>query len=1675
MPPRARVWLDSLRAEPVGLDRSDFVIRGGDGTLAGAGRMFTGGVRAFLETDLHYKDQPDYPEPIAFEALAGATPPPPAGHFFVYLDLWEIAVTAIDDPFLVEPALDGADTTTRLRLVQQVKASWVPAAGVDALPPRTGGGALTTAFSDGDPRKVRYPAEKPDPCRDRCLFTASIAAGRGYRGTDNAHVRVEALLEAKSAASGRRVALWSRDNASTTVRLTENATAGATQLQIDPADAQKLSAGDLVVIEDRVTRLQPGGPRLPALRRIHAVEASGTIKLETSISLVGPPDDPLDVSGALLGAYTVENHAAIRRWDGADWLVPGTRYNLVDGIEFAFSGAVADYRAGDYWSFTARIHDPDGEAHGKVQPLVASPPHGPIHRTVPLAQIREVAGVRAFTDLRPRFLPLAQVRDRLIELGQAQQSKGPFVVVVGDGVRTFGDIDQSVEQGITGDEAIQGALRRLTPGGGTLYIRAGVYELERPILVDHLSSVRILGDGDATQIRALGAGGAFTFYGCGSDGDVVIERLWITDEPDVKAVIGTSKLPPELAPKDAVIDPKDLPASTSPEAATTLAITLKGLAAGEGRTFAAVLATQAKLRWLQKNNQAKSLEEIAEAVTLLDTLKRLPHGVITIAESSNVRVLDCRLRSVEALATSAGGSTEALAISADGSTKALAISAGVFITGTCDHLEISGDRIEAAAGIVASPLAAYFSDAFLTRRPIAGLCLRDARFTDNDIVASGSAVYGVWAADGALDGLAVTGNRVHGFHIGVEIGDRVELRGGGAASRLVVAGNRVLDSRVVGILVGADGVDVTDNEIQNAASADLLLTSGLCSAAIQVAGQGVRVRDCWIVLPACAGAPVLGIQAGILVGEGGDDGQDTARAVYDVDIVDNRIEGAGESTPAAGVVVGGPHPVFDVRVRGNVIRNLGDAAVRVLGTGIATGRIRIEDNRVDEVALAEVPAVQASVPTQIELLSPGLVAALGGQDLTRPEPLLAALVAYGLDRTRGPLDGVLRWIERLTLRGAIVASHAEDTEIVGNHLRGVGRAATTIPLRGLSAEVRTAGVAAVGGRNLVVEGNQIDSVRAPIQGNVAASDGSGNDALATGPAIAALRLLALAPAEVQIESAEIHAAAAAVHRMLLDVAKTPADYAEQHQGRVPGALDAIADGLITLEETDLAQALNAEIAQLRSSTTDAERVQIADALRVHVAHIARITASSSSSIAAWQALEDLEGAIASLDATKIPPIAGDLVTRDGVIDGLPEVCGRALKEALEGLSATPAADARDVAHLLAEAGALRDEGDRATGVDAGDVFGHRREIIATLATSLDARIKLLPGVTDPIELTGVRGDVQGLVQTLQEAGSDLSRYLLADFVAIDTAKPSTGVENIARMRSTLDDTVRWTKGQLPTGADDGSATIRLAQARSDAALRLLSIDYVDERVGRLSDLSEVSYALGATALRVVTEAAKQLQSLVHAASAELDGLATAVIAALVAAGVSDTAKHLDEARTQLHQMREVAGDLAAATSGTSAGAPATDLSARRLAGLGALILGLRVIGPGLAAPRPEALELFASNFFVTIVQPPRPSPTQGLLVAAVGHAPPKERPIVTARVNLALLETGILHEIAVVTAAGDRIQTIPKPPTAPTTLQDLVKFGRCQLLTARHRARQKELETLHVAVKNLRASIQPDR
>ncbi|MGB7539431.1 MAG: DUF6519 domain-containing protein [Anaerolineales bacterium] len=147
---------------------------GSDLTLS-AGRFYVNGT--LCETrNASYIHQPNLPNPPALAPQDGRTD-------LVYLEVWQRHITALEDADLLEPALGGADTATRLQTVWQVKVrpgvsaadctggvgTWPPA------PPLDQRGTLST--------KVTASSTTTSPCL--------IAPGGGYRGLENRLYRVE--------------------------------------------------------------------------------------------------------------------------------------------------------------------------------------------------------------------------------------------------------------------------------------------------------------------------------------------------------------------------------------------------------------------------------------------------------------------------------------------------------------------------------------------------------------------------------------------------------------------------------------------------------------------------------------------------------------------------------------------------------------------------------------------------------------------------------------------------------------------------------------------------------------------------------------------------------------------------------------------------------------------------------------------------------------------------------------------------------------------------------------------------------------------------------------------------------------------------------------------------------------------------------------------------------------------------------------------------------------------------------------------------------------------------------------------------------------------------------------------------------------------------------------------
>ncbi len=1513
LPPRADTDIDALVATDAALG-ADLVVRGGGGTPGTAGRLYAAGHRAFIEADWRYSTQPYLPDPVPL-AQPGADE---SVHHVLDLDLVEREVHAWQDlAYIAEPALDGDPSTFRRQQVVQIRARRLegplPASpsGLAAPESPTSDGRLTSDVPAGV-LPDRNPPEEPDRCRDRCLYTEQVSTGEGYLGTTNANVRVEVLAIAGAVP---RAVLWSRDNASLVAPLAADLPADGLTLTVGSFHAARFRAGDVVTLEDEAARLDGADPRHhPVVRRLRSVDtATGRLELEPTGHLLADDPAPLPGGGGPGRALRVADLAAVRRWDGADWLVPDVRYRLVDNITFAFSGA--GFRHGEHWLFTARVVAPDGAAAGVVERRVAVPPDGPHHIRVPLALVTATRGaatapvVRTITDLRERFLPLREVRDRLIELGARHLAPGAFTVVVGDGQRTFGHIDQNLAEGVTGDEAVHAALAELAGRPGTIYLRAGTYVLEHPVVLQNLSGVRIVGDGAATRLEVRGAGGAFVLDGCGDEAPVALELMDLVEIPEAEVPIGADDdggLVGDLVPADdggGALGPGDvLQAGGGLEAVLdAMRDRIATLAPGGGRASASVVATVLELRRLQRTHPGRPLEDVAP--DQLETLRHLPHGVVSVGDSRDVLLGRLRLFSTER--GGAGGT----------------VAAGVLLTGTLSEISVTDCAVRAASGVVAAPLARFLSPAALAQRPRSGLFVHGLRIVGNDLRSPvpGTGT-GLRIADGVLDGVVVRDNDIDGWGTGILLEDRAEARHGESIERTAVADNRLTDIGAIGVDVAADGVELDRNEIRLAAAAAAL------RAGVRVSGTQVRVTGCTVELPPTApGQPVLGLEAGVVVGSGVDAGSTLDRVVSDVVVADTRVSGAGAATIAHGIVVGGAGAVVDVTASRCDLRHLGGSGVRSWGHAGAVGALRVLDCTVEQVATAGL-----EWSGRVVSAAAALVPSASGSS---PRLLLESLLAATGGEVRPALDGLLRWVEQATLRAGVALSLVDDAVVTRNRIRGVGR--IDLPAQLPGADVHVAGVAVLGGDEHRVSDNDVSEVHGAVRRTAfTASDG------VVRPGI--VDTLEALPAAAAGAAGDLHGAVVGLRALAHDYAVARGRAREQIGRRIYAAMEAVGSELAERggQSARLGARLADAIEEMRDAQGDADHTAAANLVRVVISHAAQLTAPDDATAEVWGYAARVDAAMTT-SSDELVAAAQDVAdAAPALVDGLQlDLDLAALAAAVVG--SRPGSQEQETA-ALALAGALGDVASarlltrRAR--SGGVLSAQQAKLLGTVLNAVSAAVAApaSAALTDAA-VDGMADGIDSLVSVLSPSNPTLASTVRQRYERLRRGQGAPPAGDVDALRAALDEVQSYLADpQEPPAV--GAADVETDREAAHGQLVMLTAGWVDRQLASLSDRDESAET---RSLRLLSGSVTQLSRLVgdhRELSRQVDDVQAAVRAA--AAEPRDRARHKADAARALAALRAAQATAVDAQAPVAAVLAPTQV-AERLAGLGQLVLDLR--------------------------------------------------------------------------------------------------------------------------------------
>jgi hypothetical protein len=375
--------------------------------------------RHFVRRAPTYLTQPDFP---------GATLPQNSASYQVYLDVWERAVTCVEDDSIREVALNGPDTAARAKVVAQVKLTAPNQNALCSTPYE-----LAAIFQPSNcgclMARARPSRGDADPC--------TVSPDASYYGPENQLYRVEVHTGSLDVLGHAATPTfkWSRENGAVVFAI---ASGGGTSLitleSLGSDDRFGLVEGDWVEVVDDDYILQN---RPAPLRQVQAID-----RVRMTVTLGGTAD-------ATVGGDATK-HPYIRRWDqkagdpgqggltlsttdNAALIFPvsagnkaaavklaGTNINqegfnraaiqqnspwldLEDGVQVQFTAPpdsttpAAQFRTGDYWLIPARVATGDVEwpveqvpnpAAGQATTApVPMPPDGVTHHYAPLAQI----------------------------------------------------------------------------------------------------------------------------------------------------------------------------------------------------------------------------------------------------------------------------------------------------------------------------------------------------------------------------------------------------------------------------------------------------------------------------------------------------------------------------------------------------------------------------------------------------------------------------------------------------------------------------------------------------------------------------------------------------------------------------------------------------------------------------------------------------------------------------------------------------------------------------------------------------------------------------------------------------------------------------------------------------------------------------------------------------------------------------------------------------------------------------------------------------------------------------------------------------------------------------------------------------------------------------------------
>ena len=405
------------------IENPGFVISADDenGLRISAGRYYVDGLLVENASDCFYAKQP-YPV-SADDDLLQQLEDPSEQTFWLYLDVWERHITALEDESIREKALGGPDTCTRAKIAWQVRAVPVEveegdersldelrferadlqsqANATENFEERQKLLARIAAIGAEIARRERGDDELPcdAPLDDlvgisNATLAARVDPGRRmddpcitppdskYRGTENQLYRVEIH---RGGAVGAATFKWSRDNGSVAT-----AWVGTSGHDVQVSSARGFAAGDWVELSDDRTELD----RTPGLLvKVAKVEAESLSVDPTSLPASATLALSDDAVNPKVRRWNQTQSEDIQLTEGAVSVSEASAtdpawIDLEDGVQIRFS-AGGQYRTGDYWLIPARVAT--GDIEWPSEPAIegdpvaqALPPRGIQHHYAPL-------------------------------------------------------------------------------------------------------------------------------------------------------------------------------------------------------------------------------------------------------------------------------------------------------------------------------------------------------------------------------------------------------------------------------------------------------------------------------------------------------------------------------------------------------------------------------------------------------------------------------------------------------------------------------------------------------------------------------------------------------------------------------------------------------------------------------------------------------------------------------------------------------------------------------------------------------------------------------------------------------------------------------------------------------------------------------------------------------------------------------------------------------------------------------------------------------------------------------------------------------------------------------------------------------------------------------------------